>query len=83
LLTEPGDPAGLAEALRRVLRDRSLRERLAEAALQECRAVYSWPNVAGQIMSVYDRLAGSKPDLDWPPELPLTPCRFRAEPHLL
>ncbi|MBV8912887.1 MAG: glycosyltransferase family 4 protein, partial [Acetobacteraceae bacterium] len=83
LLTEPGDVAGLAEALRRVLRDRALRERLAETALRECRAAYSWPKVAGQIMSVYDRLRGTAPDLEWSPDLPITPCRFRAEPHLL
>ena len=83
LLTEPGDTNGLAHALRRVLRDPALRERLAEAALQECRAVYSWPKVAGQIMAIYGRLAGTEPDLGWPPELPVLPCRFRAEPHLL
>ncbi len=83
LLTEPGDVAGLTEALRRVLRDRALRERLAAAALEECRAVYSWPNVAGQIMGVYARLRGTAPDLAWTPALPMSPCRFRAEPHLL
>ena len=83
LLTEPGDVAGLAQALRRVLQDRSLRDRLAAAALAECRAVYSWPKVAGQIMDVYARLRGTAPDRDWPTELPMTPCRFRAEPHLL
>ena len=65
LLTEPGDVPALTEALRRVLQDRDLRERLAEAALQECRAVYSWPKVAGQIMVVYERVAGTAPDLDW------------------
>jgi glycosyltransferase involved in cell wall biosynthesis len=83
LLTEPGDVAGLTAALRRVLRDRALRERLSQAALEECRAAYSWPKVAGQIMAVYDRLAGSAPDLAWSPDLPRDPCRFRAEPHLL
>ncbi len=83
LLTEPGDRDGLAAALRRVLRDRALRERLAEAALTECRAVYSWEKVGRQIMDVYGGLAGTRPDLDWPETLPITPCRFRAEPHLL
>ncbi len=83
LLTEPGDIPGLAEALRRVLHERDLRERLAEAALAECRAVYSWPKVAGQIMEQYARLHGTAPDLAWSPDLPITPCRFRAEPHLL
>jgi len=83
LLTEPGDIAVLTEALRRVLRDKALRDRLAQVALDECRAVYSWPKVAGQIMDVYAGLRGTSPDLAWAPELPLTPCRFRAEPHLL
>ena len=83
LLTEPGNVDGLAEALRAVLRDGDLRARLADTALAECRAVYSWPKVAGQIMDVYARLAGTAPDLDWPEELPMTSCRFRAEPHLL
>lgn len=83
LLTEPGDRAGLAHALRRVLTDPALRHRLADAALSECRAVYSWGKVGRQIMEVYARVAGAAPDLDWSPELPLAPCRFRAEPHLL
>ena len=83
LLTEPGDRNGLAEALRRMLRDDGLRRRLADAALKECRAVYSWARVGQQIMDVYAAVAGQKPDLGWPSELPITPCRFRAEPHLL
>ncbi len=83
LLTEPGDRNGLAEALRRVLRDAALRRRLADAALEECRAVYSWSRVGHQIMDVYAAVAGQAPDLAWSPDLPVTPCRFRAEPHLL
>ena len=83
LLTEPGDRDGLAEALRRVLRDGVLRRRLADAALEECRAVYSWSKVGRQIMDVYGAVAGRAPDLAWSPELPVTPCRFRTDPHLL
>ncbi len=83
LLTEPGDRAGLAAALRRVLQDRALRELLADAALEECRRVYSWRKVGGQIMDVYAAVAGQAPDLAWSSALPVTPCRFRAEPHLL
>ena len=83
LLTEPGDRAALAEALRRVLRDGALRHRLADAALAECRAVYSWQEVGRRIMGVYAAVAGQAPDLSWSPDLPLLPCRFRAEPHLL
>ena len=83
LLTEPGDVPALADALRRVLTDAALRDRLAGTALEECRRVYSWSAVGRQIMDVYAQLAGTRPDLDWPTELPITPCRFRAEPHLL
>jgi len=83
LLTEPGDIPALAGSLRRVLTDAGLRKRLAAAALEECRRVYSWHAVGRQIMDVYGRLVGHAPDLDWLTALPMTPCKFRAEPHLL
>jgi glycosyltransferase involved in cell wall biosynthesis len=83
LLTDPGDSVALADALRRLLRDPALRDRLAASALEECRSVYSWPKVAGQIMAVYARLQGTQPDREWSPDLPITPCPFRAQPHLL
>jgi hypothetical protein len=68
--------------LRRVLRDTALRARLADAALAECRSVYSWRKVGRQIMDVYDHVAKQRPAaID--PALPVLPCRFRAEPHLL
>jgi glycosyltransferase involved in cell wall biosynthesis len=82
LLTEPGDRAGLAEALRRTLRDGGLRARLADAALEECRTVYSWAKVGRQIMDVYAAIAGDTPHaVD--PALPIEACRFRTDPHLL
>ena len=83
LLTEPGDVPALADALERVILDDPLRRRLARTALDECRRVYSWATVARQITGVYHGLVGARPDLTFPPDLPLTPCRFRAEPHLL
>ena len=83
LLTEPGDRVGLAKALRRLLRDAGLRRRLADAALAECRAVYSWGAVGRQIMGIYESVRCETPDLGWSDALPVTPCRFRAEPHLL
>ena len=73
----------LRGVLRRVLTDAALRTRLASAALKECRSVYSWHAVGRQIMDVYGQLAGRAPDRDWPTALPMTPCKFRAEPHLL
>ena len=83
LLTEPGDVPALTVALRRLLTDPAERARLAAAGLEECRRVYSWRAVSGQIMQVYAGLAGSLPDRDWPVELPHAPCRFRQDPHLL
>ncbi len=83
LLTEPGDVPGLADALRRVLRDGVLRARLAHAGLEECRRVYSWTSVGRQIIGVYEHLLGTQPDVDWSDSLPMTPCRFREQPHLL
>ena len=83
LLTEPGDVAALAGALRRLLRDPALRRGLAQAGLEECRRVYSWGAVGRQIIDVYDELVGTRPDVDWSAMLPMTACRFRAQPHLL
>ena len=80
---EPGDHGALAHALRRVLREPALRAHLADAALEECRRVYSWTRVWQQIMDVYAAVSGTEPRLDWSPHLPVEPCRFRAEPHLL
>lgn len=83
LLTEPGDVPGLADALRRVLREGELRARLAQAGLEECLRVYSWSSVGRQIIGVYEHLLGTQPDVDWSTILPMTPCRFREQPHLL
>lgn len=83
LLLEPGDVPALAEALERIVTDGKLRASLAAAALEECRRTYSWTAVGRQIMGVYEGLKGTAPDTSFTPSLPLTTCRFRAEPHLL
>lgn len=83
LLTEAGDIAAQARGLSALVNDLTLRERLARTALAECRETYSWHAVGGQIMGIYARLAGTAPDTSFDPDLPLTPCRFRAQPHLL
>ncbi len=82
LLTDPGDVPALAAALTRLVEDRPLRERLAAAALEECRRSYSWTAVGAQIMRVYRGLLGTRQQ-PFDEALPVTPCRFRAEPHLL
>ena len=83
LLIEPVDVPALVDALTRVMGDAALRARLAAAALEECRRTYSWTAVGRQIGEIYRSLAGSTRWHDFPVDLPLEPCRFRAEPHLL
>ncbi|MCJ2009670.1 glycosyltransferase family 4 protein [Methylobacterium sp. J-092] len=84
LLTMPGDVPALAEALTRIVTDATLRRRLAGAALEECRRVYSWTAVGRQIMAVYGEVVHAAPATDFADTLPHDPaCRFRAEPHLL
>lgn len=83
LLTEPGDVPALTAALTRLVTDCPLRDRLADAALEECRRVYSWTAVGRRIMEVYDDLMEAPPVSCFSEDLPILPCRFRAEPHLL
>ncbi len=84
LMVEPGDVPALAAALTRMVRDEGLRQRLADAALEECRRVYSWTAVGRQIMEIYALVRGQAPDTAFDPDPPFDPaCRFRAEPHLL
>ena len=83
LLTQAGDVAAHAAALRRLIEDHPLRRGIAERALAEARAVYSWTAVGAQIMAIYAGLAGTMPDRDFSRELDRAPCRFREKPHLL
>jgi phosphatidylinositol alpha-mannosyltransferase len=52
------DPAGLADGLIEVLEDRAVRDRYIEKGSEAVRR-YDWPVVAGQIMRVYETVAGS------------------------
>ncbi|MDX7949732.1 glycosyltransferase family 4 protein [Lichenihabitans sp. Uapishka_5] len=83
LLFEPGDIVGQADGLQRLIEDAALRRRIAQAGYDECRRVYSWDAVGRQIMDVYARVLKSEPGPQVDPHLPMTSCRFRAEPHLL
>ena len=83
LLVEPGDIAALSAAVTRIVTDSDLRTRLAAAGLSECRRTYSWHGVGRQIMGIYDQLRDTTPATGIAPHIPITPCRFRAEPHLL
>ena len=83
LLVQPGDVASLADGLQRLIEDGALRRRIARAGLEECRRVYSWTAVGRQIMDVYSAVVRHPVGPAVDPHLPITPCRFRAEPHLL
>ncbi len=84
LLVTPGDIPALTRAIARLLDDADLRSRLAEAAYDEARRLYSWPVIAAQIAGIYESLRGTVPDLNWTFDTPPDPsCRFRAAPHLL
>jgi glycosyltransferase involved in cell wall biosynthesis len=83
LLVEPGDVPAQAAALSRLVTDRGLRDRLATAALDECRRVYSWHAVGHQIVGIYEALRGTRPVTGIAETIPIAPCQFRAEPQLL
>ena len=68
--------------LSRLIAEPDLRGRLAITALAECRRVYSGDAVGRQIIGIYADLQG-RPQPAFDTVLPLAPCRFRLEPHLL
>jgi len=82
LMTEPGDVPAHAAALSRLVTDHGFRDRLAAAALAEARSTYSWTAVGRQIAGVYEAVRGRTPSA-FEEALPMTPCRFRQDPHLL
>ncbi len=64
LLVEPRDPQALALALVRLLADRGLRSHLGEAG-RVTAARYAWPEVAAQVLEVYDRAAVAAQTAPW------------------
>jgi len=60
LLVPERDPAALAQALVRLLRDPALRLRLGQAARELVEAELNWPAVAGQFEAVYAAAAVSR-----------------------
>lgn len=53
LLVEPGDPAGLADALRAVIADADLRTTLGANARRQAEAEHSWTHVAARLGEIY------------------------------
>lgn len=58
LLIPPTDEDALTDALRRLLTDPALRQRLAAAAREQALAVFSLPAMAKQAIAVYDASSG-------------------------
>ena len=83
VLIEPGDVPAITREAARLIDDDAHRERLAAAALAECRETYSWERAGRLIAAEYEAVAGTVPDTDFETDLPRDPCRFRTEPHLL
>lgn len=61
VLFRTGDPAALADALDRVLREPGLRREVAGRALTAS-AAYDWSRVATRVEEVYDGVLGIRPD---------------------
>jgi glycosyltransferase involved in cell wall biosynthesis len=59
VLTEPGDPRALAEAMTAIIRDGERRTRLA-AAGPDVAARFTWDRTAAQHAEIYRRLAGER-----------------------
>jgi starch synthase len=55
LLVEPGDPAALAAALRRVLDDPARAARMGEAGRRRVEAHFSWDRIADRTLEVYQQ----------------------------
>ena len=91
LFHEVHDVEGLTGQIERLLCDASLRQRLAENAMEEIRERYQWPIIARQIVERLEAIREEAPDNRWTEIYdPSTTfdqadlsCRFRKEPHLL
>lgn len=83
LLVEIGNVTEIKNALREILKNESLRKKLACNALEECRAVYSWEKIGRQIIEIYERAKTKKPRRDWNLTTKIDDCRYRKTPHLL
>lgn len=56
LLAEPFDPAGIEEAIRRIVNDEALLARLSEEAEEYAWENFSWEKMARSLMSVYNEI---------------------------
>ncbi len=60
LLTPPKDSKALASAIRSILTDHELAERLAKGGYEHIKANYSWPGIVGRLENIYRQLLNSQ-----------------------
>ena len=58
VLVDPYDVPAIAEGMRKVLRDRSLRDKMIARGLERAQD-FSWDKCARQVLAVFDAVAGS------------------------
>jgi glycosyltransferase involved in cell wall biosynthesis len=56
LLVPPNDPEKLADAIRKLLRDKELREKYGRKGRQMIEAHFSWESVAKELIRIYEPL---------------------------
>ena len=77
MLAEPKDPHSLALAIVRVLADAELRKRLIANGLEHVKQ-FSWPRVAEQVITVYERGLARRSSNSLAPDRGRTPTRLRG-----
>ncbi len=60
LTVPPGDPKSLAEAIRKLLTDQQLAERLAESGYEHIQENYSWSAIIPRLINLYQELTPTK-----------------------
>ena len=60
LLVPPDDPRALTQAIVNLLDDEPRRQELAAGARRRARA-YSWDDIGGRLLAIYEPLAGESP----------------------
>lgn len=60
LVVEPNNPIALAEAITRLLSDPEAAEAMAAKAKSRALSEYSWADIAGKTVAVYDEVLGSR-----------------------
>jgi glycosyltransferase involved in cell wall biosynthesis len=62
LLVEPKDPDGVARALRALLGDEPLRQRMGRAGLERARGLFTWERVTESLEAIYRSMLPAAPD---------------------